>query len=67
VITKKAVLDCINLFCFMFTFGVLFSYVWKGEVTIELPTFVAAAFVAGRLLRLAFTGKPVMPVEEANG
>ena len=64
---SKIIGDCIELFCVVFTIGILFTYFWKGEANLELSSIIAGSLVAGRLLRLAFTGRPVMPAEKANG
>ena len=63
---RELITDCIDLFCFLFTVGVIVSYFWDDEVRLDRAAFLGGAFVIGRILRYAATGRPVMPPKEAK-
>ena len=64
--TSQLVTDCIDLFCMLFTVGVIVSYFMDDEVRLDRATILGGAFVIGRIIRYASTGRPVLSSKDAE-
>jgi hypothetical protein len=63
---RDVIEDCLNLFCWIFTVGVLLSYLFADEIRIGQVALLGGAFVLGRILRLFFTDRPIWVRKEAS-
>jgi hypothetical protein len=49
---SEIVIDCVNMFCWCFTVGVIASWFLHEDVKVDTSFFFAAAFTFGRLINL---------------
>ncbi|RDV06962.1 hypothetical protein DXH95_06090 [Sphingorhabdus pulchriflava] len=58
---SEIVIDCVNTFCWCFTFGVIASWFLHDDVKVDTSFFISAAFTFGRLLSLLTKAENKVP------